>query len=105
MKDFNDELEGLRSKLNELSDRLDNLGSSATSDSNARIRELMQSARRQLDDLGSTLRSQGERLQAKARETGKVADEYVHEHPWQSVVTTAAAGIMLGLLLGRGSKK
>lgn len=37
----------------------------------------------------------------KAKETAKVADEYVQDNPWQAVGIAAAAGFVLGLLIGR----
>jgi len=37
----------------------------------------------------------------KAKEAAKEADEYVHEHPWKAVGIAAAAGLVLGLLIGR----
>ena len=37
----------------------------------------------------------------KAKEAAKATDEYVHEHPWKAVGIAAAAGLLLGLLIGR----
>ena len=37
----------------------------------------------------------------KAKQAAKEADEYVHEHPWKAVGIAAAAGLVLGLLIGR----
>jgi ElaB/YqjD/DUF883 family membrane-anchored ribosome-binding protein len=37
----------------------------------------------------------------RARETVKVADGYVREQPWQAIGMTAAAGVLIGFLLGR----
>src|SRR5262245_44073842 len=37
----------------------------------------------------------------KAKEAAKVTDEYVHDHPWRAVGSAAAAGFVLGLLIGR----
>ena len=37
----------------------------------------------------------------KAKLAAKEADEYVHEHPWKAVGIAAAAGLVLGLLIGR----
>jgi ElaB/YqjD/DUF883 family membrane-anchored ribosome-binding protein len=41
----------------------------------------------------------------RTRATAKVADEYVHEHPWQVIGVAAGLnvviGVVLGLLLGR----
>lgn len=38
---------------------------------------------------------------AKTKEAAKATDVYVHDHPWKSVGTAAALGIVIGLLIGR----
>ena len=44
-------------------------------------------------------------LQASATERAKVAgraaDDYVHDHPWQSMAIGAGVGLVLGLLISR----
>lgn len=40
-------------------------------------------------------------ISARARNTAKVADGYVREQPWQAMGITAAAGLLIGFLLGR----
>jgi ElaB/YqjD/DUF883 family membrane-anchored ribosome-binding protein len=37
----------------------------------------------------------------RARNTAKVADDYVREQPWQTVGIGAAVGLLIGFLLGR----
>jgi ElaB/YqjD/DUF883 family membrane-anchored ribosome-binding protein len=37
----------------------------------------------------------------RARNTVKATDGYVREQPWQSIGLTAAAGLLIGFLLGR----
>lgn len=37
----------------------------------------------------------------KAKAAGHAADDYVHEHPWQSVAVGAAVGMVVGLLMSR----
>ncbi|WP_088287517.1 YqjD family protein [Ideonella sp. A 288] len=37
----------------------------------------------------------------KAKAAGHAADDYVHDHPWQSVAIGAAVGVVVGLLIGR----
>jgi ElaB/YqjD/DUF883 family membrane-anchored ribosome-binding protein len=37
----------------------------------------------------------------RARNSVKVADDYVREQPWQAMGITAAAGLLVGFLLGR----
>ncbi len=40
-------------------------------------------------------------LQDAATAQVKVADEFVHEHPWQSIGIAAAIGLVVGLLVAR----
>jgi len=40
-------------------------------------------------------------LQDAATAQVKVADEFVHEHPWQSIGIAAAIGVVVGLLIAR----
>jgi ElaB/YqjD/DUF883 family membrane-anchored ribosome-binding protein len=37
----------------------------------------------------------------KARQAGRVADDYVHDNPWRSVGVAAGFGFIVGLLIGR----
>ena len=37
----------------------------------------------------------------RSREAAKVTDEYVHDNPWISIGITAAAGIVIGMLIAR----
>lgn len=40
-------------------------------------------------------------LVARTREAAKATDVYVHENPWEAVGVAAAAGLVVGLLIGR----
>jgi ElaB/YqjD/DUF883 family membrane-anchored ribosome-binding protein len=40
-------------------------------------------------------------LAERTRQAAKVADEYVHENPWQAVGIAAAVGLVLGVLISR----
>jgi ElaB/YqjD/DUF883 family membrane-anchored ribosome-binding protein len=37
----------------------------------------------------------------RAKEAAKVTDQFVHDEPWKAVGIAAAAGFVLGLLIGR----
>jgi len=37
----------------------------------------------------------------KAKQAGRAADDYVHDNPWSAVGIAAAAGFLIGLLVGR----
>jgi ElaB/YqjD/DUF883 family membrane-anchored ribosome-binding protein len=40
-------------------------------------------------------------LAERTRQAAKVADEYVHQNPWQAVGIAAAVGLVLGVLISR----
>jgi ElaB/YqjD/DUF883 family membrane-anchored ribosome-binding protein len=42
-----------------------------------------------------------EALLAKTKAAARATDEYVHESPWTAIGVAAAAGVLLGLALGR----
>ncbi len=37
----------------------------------------------------------------KAKQAGRVADDYVHDNPWGAVGVAAGIGFLIGLLIGR----
>ena len=37
----------------------------------------------------------------KAKQVGRVTDDYVHDNPWRSVGVAAGLGFIVGLLIGR----
>lgn len=37
----------------------------------------------------------------KAKQAGRVADDYVHDNPWGAVGVAAGIGFLVGLLIGR----
>lgn len=37
----------------------------------------------------------------RAKVVGRKADDYVHDHPWQSIGVAAGFGLLVGLLIGR----
>jgi ElaB/YqjD/DUF883 family membrane-anchored ribosome-binding protein len=61
--------------------------------------------REKLESNLEATRSRLRELQAgvveKASATAKDADEYVHENPWTAIGLAAAAGVIVGLMIGR----
>ena len=37
----------------------------------------------------------------RAKETARVTDDFVHDHPWQAIGVAAAVGVVVGLLMNR----
>jgi ElaB/YqjD/DUF883 family membrane-anchored ribosome-binding protein len=63
----------------------------------AQIRELRERAEASLGAARARLQEAGD----EAREAAREVDEQVRAHPWAAVGIAAAAGLVLGLLLGR----
>jgi len=59
-----------------------------------RLEERLREARDQLTELQATVTQ-------RARMAASATDEYVHDHPWQSVGVAAAVGFLLGMLTCR----
>jgi ElaB/YqjD/DUF883 family membrane-anchored ribosome-binding protein len=53
-------------------------------------------------DVKERLQDFQERATETARNVCDATDEYVHENAWTSVAIAAAAGCLIGFLLGRG---
>lgn len=74
------------------------LSAGAVGESASGLRERLQE--RLLDAKHSLLALQASATE-KAKAAGHAADDYVHEHPWQSVAVGAGIGLVVGLLIGR----
>jgi len=85
------------SVLNEAEDML----SRAANETGEKAKDLRSQVEAKL--LKAKLRMQEIEGQAmdRAKEAARATDDFVHEHPWQSIGIAAAVGIVLGLLLNR----
>lgn len=66
----------------------------ALSELRARVDSNLRQARTRLSELDDDLRDQ-------ARRAAGATEDYVHENPWSSLGMAAAAGLFIGVLLGR----
>ncbi len=60
----------------------------------ARVQDSLDSAKLKLELLG-------EEAAHPARAGGRATDDYVHDHPWQSVGIAAMVGLVLGMMISR----
>jgi ElaB/YqjD/DUF883 family membrane-anchored ribosome-binding protein len=83
--------------LNEAEDML----SRAANETGERAKDLRSQVEAKL--LKAKLRLQEIEGQAvdRAKEAARATDDFVHEHPWQSIGIAAAIGVAVGLLLNR----
>lgn len=63
-------------------------------DARSRLERSLKSARTGLEGIERTILD-------NARKATKATDEYVHEHPWQSLGVGAGLGLLLGMLISR----
>ena len=54
----------------------------------------------QESEVPSRLRDVQNRVTETAKNVSNVTDEYVHDHPWQTVAIAAAVGCIIGFLIG-----
>ncbi|MDN6179965.1 MAG: DUF883 family protein [Halomonas subglaciescola] len=95
----------LQDDLRHLSDTVEELVSATAKDTSTEMSDLRKRAEKRLKDTRSRLEARGEQLYADTRESinnqADCCDRYVHENPWSSIGIGAAAGVVVGLLLGR----
>jgi ElaB/YqjD/DUF883 family membrane-anchored ribosome-binding protein len=65
-----------------------------------KIRRLIYSDSMRATDLTDRLHDLQKKAGDRAREVGRVADDYVHENTWTSVALAAAVGCLIGFLIG-----
>jgi ElaB/YqjD/DUF883 family membrane-anchored ribosome-binding protein len=62
---------------------------------------LRERARLRLDKAKVNLQHLQDAAIEKAKAAGHKTDDYVHDHPWQSVGVAAGIGLLLGMLISR----
>ena len=66
-----------------------------------KVQESLNLAKERLLDLEESLIETGKLAKKKTRVAAEAADNYVHQHPWQTIGLVAGAGVLIGLLLNR----
>lgn len=93
--------EQLKEDLRNLSHTVEELIHATADDSRGNISELRDRAQQRLQDTRTRLEARGEAIYSGARDQMDATDRYVHQNPWTSIGVGAAAGVILGLMLGR----
>lgn len=103
--DTNARADQLKDDLRHLSDTVEELVNATSKDASGEMRDLRARAERRLKDTRTRLEAQGERIYEDTRESlsqqADCCDQYVRENPWTSIGIGAAAGVVVGMLLGR----
>lgn len=95
----------LKDDLHHLTHTIEELVSATADDSRSNIKELRERAEKRLKETRARLEARGERIYDETRDAlhdhADVCDRYVHENPWTSIGIGAAAGVVIGMLIGR----
>lgn len=73
----------------------------AAAETGERANELREEALESLKRTRLALYDVQDSVIEKGRQAVRVTDEYVHTNPWQAITVSAAAGLLLGLLVSR----
>jgi ElaB/YqjD/DUF883 family membrane-anchored ribosome-binding protein len=68
--------------------------SEGAAEARSRLEESLHAAREAITRLERSARDQ-------VRAAGRATDDYVHENPWRSIALGAAAGLLVGVIIGR----
>ncbi len=89
-----DEFSSVLSEAENLLDKAGRETGEKARDLRSQVEARLLSAKLKLQEL------QGEAVD-RAKATARVTDDYVHDHPWQSIGIAAAVGFAVGLLMNR----
>jgi ElaB/YqjD/DUF883 family membrane-anchored ribosome-binding protein len=93
----------LMADLRVLAADIEQLRRSVADQTGQRIAQVRARAEQSLKAAGVRVAELQDVALAKTRAAGQATDDYVRANPWQVVAVAAVAGVMLGLLLARGS--
>ena len=91
--------DSMRNTLRNLILQCDSLLGELGDQGSRRYQSTMRSFDRQLQQARDDLEDLQDSAMRRARDTIRVADEYVHENPWRTSAGAAATGILLGVLV------
>ena len=73
----------------------------AASATGEKAAELRARALQQLKALRERLDDAGQAALERSKLAARATDEYVHDHPWRSILAAASVGVVIGLLISR----
>lgn len=82
-------------------DDAENLLRQAAAETGEKASELREEALDSLKRTRLALYDVQDSMVEKGRQAVRATDEYVHSNPWQAITVSAAAGLLLGLLVSR----
>lgn len=93
--------DGLIDSVKSTLDDAEDLLRQAASETGERASELREEALSRLKRTRMALYDIQDSMVEKGRQAARATDDYVHSNPWQAITISAAAGLLLGLLVSR----
>ncbi|MFC0269677.1 DUF883 family protein [Kushneria aurantia] len=94
--------EQLRDDLRQLTHTIEELMQATADDSRENVANLRQRAEARLMETRQRLSEQSDRVRTQTQDSIECTESYIRGNPWKSVGYSAAAGVIVGLILGRG---
>lgn len=93
--------ENVKQDSNDLLDDTTALLEEAAKATGDKAQEIYDRIAKNLSQAKTTLLETQSNITEKAKQTAKTTDQYIHDHPWQSIGVAAAVGALLGMLIAR----
>ena len=91
----------IQSDVNEAISGAESMLEQAAATTGEKAAELRGRAMEQLKALRERLDDARHAAAHHSRAAARATDDYVHDHPWRSILAAASVGVVVGLLIGR----
>jgi ElaB/YqjD/DUF883 family membrane-anchored ribosome-binding protein len=81
---------------------LEELMRATAGQANEKVAEVRERVQGHLDVVKDRLAQAEDAVMVKAKQAADATDDYVNENPWRAVGIAAGAGLLIGMLIGRG---
>jgi len=94
-------VEEMQSDVNDAISGAEDMLAQAATSTGEKAAELRARALQQLKALRERLDDARHAALERSKLAARATDEYVHEHPWRSILAAASVGVVVGLLISR----
>ena len=91
----------MQADVNDAISGAEDMLSQAANSTGERAAELRARALQQLKALRERMHDARHAAVHHSRAAARATDEYVHDHPWRSILAAASVGVVVGLLISR----
>ena len=93
--------EDIQSDVNEAISGAEDMLAQAATSTGEKAAELRGRALQQLKALRERMHEARHAAAHHSRAAARATDDFVHDHPWRSILAAASVGVVVGMLIGR----